>query len=50
MLQQRKTFVKNPEFATSDVPALRVSGKELATTTVFDLGIENNSVLHCEEV
>lgn len=50
MLQQRKMLVKNPEFATSDVPALRVSGKELATTTILDLGIENNSVLHCEEL
>ena len=50
MLEQRKKFLKNPEFATSDIPAKRVSGKDLVTTTVLDLGIENNSVLHCEEL
>ena len=48
MIQKKKRF-KEPEFITSDVPAKRISGNKLALSLI-DFGIENNSVLHCDEL
>ena len=49
MLQKKKRNFSNPEFITCDVPANRVSGKKLASKLI-DFGIDNNSVLHCDEL
>lgn len=47
-LIQKKRKFKEPEFITSDIPARRISGNKLALT-LLDFGIENNSVLHCDD-
>ena len=50
LLQRRKKRFTNPELITCDFPAKRVSGSALLSTTLMDLGIENNSVVHFDEL